>query len=528
MLRLLALCLTGLLLHVGALSGHAGEPTPKIGGTYRFPLRYSPRTLDPARSTDYYAVTVIQQVFDGLVDFDRNLNIIPAIARSWRVSRDGRVYTFDLRPDVRFHSGRTVTADDVVYSLTRLLLPETQSSAAEQFEAIVGAADVRQGKTRTLAGVRATSPRRVEIQLREPYSPFLSLLAMKSAKIVPREAVESKEVPFERHPIGTGPFKIVRWDEGKAIVLEANLEYFRGRPYLDRIHYAIMPTATDADIYRAFRAGDFEESPIPSELREEALASGTFPIVRRPTLALQFYGFNLSRPEWQDRRVRMALLLAFDREAVVQTGTKGKHRPAAGLLPPGILGYNPAREVPQVDRARAAALLAEAGGPDAVRSFEMWSAVRSEAQRAEFEGFADAARALGLAAEPKFANDWPQFQRFLTEGRMSLFRYAWFADLPDPDNILGILFHSQSRYNYWRYSNPRVDALLEEGRRELNPVRRAEIYRRVEAQVLEDVPIIPILHIWYEQAYQPSVRGVEVSALGAPYVPMRKVWLDRP
>ncbi|HEX7126659.1 MAG TPA: ABC transporter substrate-binding protein [Thermodesulfobacteriota bacterium] len=528
MLRLLALALTALLLHVGAPSGHAGDPTPRIGGTYRFPLRYSPRTLDPARSTDYYAVTVIQQIFDGLVDFDRDLNIIPAIARSWRVSRDGRVYTFDLRRDVRFHSGRAVTADDVVYSLTRLFKPETRSTAGETFDLIVGARDVRQGRTETLRGVRAVTPNRVEVTLEEPYAPFLSLLATNKAKIVPREAVESKDVPFERAPVGTGPFRIVRWDEGKAIVLEANPAHFRGRPYLDRIRYAIMPTATDADIYRAFRKGDFDESPIPSELRDEALASGTFPVVRRPTLALQFYGFNLSRPEWRDPRVRMALLLAFDRAAVVEAGTKGKHRPAAGILPPGVLGYNPARDVPRVDRARAAALLGEAGGPEAVRGFEMWSAVRSEAQRAEFDGIADAAHALGLAAEPRFADDWPQFQRFLTEGRMSLFRYAWFADLPDPDNILGILFHSQSRYNYWHYSNPQVDALLDEGRRELNPVRRAEIYRRVEAQVLEDVPIIPILHIWYEQAYQPSVRGVEVSALGAPYVPMRKVWLDRP
>ncbi len=529
MRRLLALVLPAVLLAAGALPGLAGASTstPTLGGTYRYPLRYSPKTLDPARSTDTYTVTIVQQVFDGLVDFDRDLNLIPAIARSWRVSRDGRVYTFDLEDGVRFHNGRDVTADDVVYSITRLVRPEAQSSAASQFEVIAGARDLRQGRATTLRGIRALDRSRVEITLEEPYTPFLSLLAMKSAKIVPREAVEAREPSFERAPVGTGPFRFVRWDEGKEIVLDANRDYFRRAPYLDRIVYAIG-AADLTSIYREFRAGRLEESPIPADLRQEVLGDQGVRVIRRPVLGVQFYGFNLRRPEWRDRRVREAMVAALDRAAIVNNALRGQHRPTAGLIPPGLPGYTPDRPVPPADRTRAAELLKGAEGIPGGQPIELWSAVSSSIAKAEVEAIGTAWKGLGFPVETRYAEDWPQFQRLLTEGRMSVYRYAWFADIPDPDNVLGILFHSKSEYNYMGYVNPDVDRLLQRGRTELDPVRRAEIYREAERRILSDVPVIPLIHFWIEQAYQPYVRGVEVGPLGAPYVPMRKIWLDRP
>jgi ABC-type transport system substrate-binding protein len=505
----------------------AADGEPRIGGVYRYPLRYSPKTLDPARSTETYSVTVVQQLFDGLVDIDRDLTPIPAIARSWRVSRDGRVYTFDLRPGVRFHSGREVTADDVVYSITRLLRPETQSTAAPQFAVIAGSAELREGRSSTLRGVRATGRFSVEITLEEPYSPFLSLLATNKAKIVPKEAVEAKEPAFERNPVGTGPFRFVRWDEGKEVVVEANPNYFRGRPYLGQVVYAITPSATDGDLFRDFRSGIFEQATIPADLRDEILADAKVQVVRRPVLGILVYGLNLGRAEWRERRVREALQSALDRTAILRQAPLGPHRPTASLLPPGLPGYTPDRPVPPADLSRARALLREGGDVGRLPTIEVWSAVKSALARAELAGISEAWRALGVPVETRFADDWPQFQAFLNEGRMSVFRYAWYADIPDPDNVLGILFHSKSRYNYFRYANPEVDRLLERGRTELDPVRRAETYRKAESLILADVPVIPFLQLAFEQAYQPYVRGVEVSALGAPYVPMRKVWLDR-
>ncbi len=525
MLRLVVTVILTLVLGAPAFGA---EPEPVRGGTYRYPLRYSPKTLDPARSTDTYTVRIVQQVFDGLVDFDRDLNPIPAIARSWRVSRDGRVYTFDLERGVRFHNGREVAADDVVYSITRLLRPEIQSSAASQFEVIAGARDLRRGKAQALRGVRALGESRVEIALEEPYSPFLSLLAMKSAKIVPREAVEAKDPVFERAPVGTGPFRFVRWDDGEEIVLEANPNYFRGKPYLDRIVYAMLPSAPDlASVYREFRAERLEESTIPADLRQEVLADPAVRVIRRPVLGVQFYGFNLRRPEWRDRRAREAMLAALDRTAIVNNAFRGQNRPAAGIIPPGLPGYTPDRPVPPADRARALELLKGAGVVASGQPIELWSAISSAIAKTEVEAAGAAWRGLGIPVETRYAEDWPQFQRFLTEGRMPVYRYAWFADIPDPDNVLGILFHSRSEYNYMGYANAEVDRLLQRGRTELDPVRRADIYREAERRILADVPVIPLLHFWIEQAYQPYVKGVEVSALGAPYVSMRKVWLSR-
>jgi peptide/nickel transport system substrate-binding protein/oligopeptide transport system substrate-binding protein len=525
MLRLAA---TALVLLLVAVPAEGGEPGARHGGTYRYPLRLSPKTLDPARSTDIYTVTLVQQVFDGLVDIDQDLNLIPALARSWRVSRDGRVYTFELQPGVRFHNGRDVTAADVVYSLGRLLDPATASSAASQFEVIAGARDVRQGRARSVRGLRALDRARVEITLEGPYSPFLSLLAMKSAKIVPREAVEGREAAFERAPVGTGPFRFVRWDAEGEIVLEANPDYFRGRPYLDRIAYRIVPAGTDLGaIYRDFRSGRFDESPVPADVRQEVLADRAIRVVRRPVLGVQFYAFNLRRLEWRDRRTREAILVALDRTEIANAAFRGQHRPTAGLLAPGLLGYNPDRSVPAGDPSRAAALLKAAPVPETGQPIEVWSAISSPIARTEVEGVAASLRGLGLPVEARYAQDWPQFQQFLTEHRMSVFRYAWFADIPDPDNVLGILFHSKSEYNYMGYTSPEVDRLLERGRVEGDPVQRAAIYRQAEALILEDIPVIPFMHFWIEQTYQPYVKGIEVSALGAPYVPMRKVWLDR-
>jgi len=208
-----------------------GEEIPSIGGIYRKPLEFNPKTLDPALSIDQYAVTVIQQIFDGLVQFDKNLNIIPAIARSWKVSSDGLTYTFYLREGVRFHNGREVTAEDFVYSFTRILDPETKSSSSDFFVHVLGAKEYLDKKAKDVKGLISLDKYTLKILLSKPYSPFLSILAMKGSKVVPKEVIEKLGIDFGRSPVGTGPFKFVSMKEGDEIVLEANPHYFEGRPF---------------------------------------------------------------------------------------------------------------------------------------------------------------------------------------------------------------------------------------------------------------------------------------------------------
>src|SRR5207247_1765359 len=200
------------------------------GGIYRRPLGHDPQTLDPARISDIYSFSVSQQIFDGLVQFDHTLMVAPALAEFWKASRDGLTWTFTLRKGVRFHNGREVTAEDVVYSLTRLVDPKTRSGAADLFGTIKGAHEFREGRARTVVGLVAQDRYTVQVTLDEAVGPFVAVLAVGHAKIVPKDAVEQLGEAFGTQPVGTGPFRFERWERGKEIVLAANPEYFGGPP----------------------------------------------------------------------------------------------------------------------------------------------------------------------------------------------------------------------------------------------------------------------------------------------------------
>lgn len=503
---------------------------PLAGGAYRRPLTAEPATLDPARIGDIYGRGVAHQLFDGLVAFDQTLRVVPALARFWRASRDGREWTFSLRPGVRFHHGPEVTADDVVFSLSRLLDPKVGSGVADLFLGIRGAAAFREGRAREVAGLRALDASTVRVTLEEATVPFVSLLAVGQAKVVPRDLVEEFGEAFGTRPVGTGPFRFVRWERGKEIVLAANPDYFEGPPRLERVVYRIFSGAPLEDVYRAFLLGELEDSPLPVREYRQARADPRFQYVRRSLFTLRMYGFNTRVRPLDDRRVRQALVHAIDREAIVSEIFLGRFVLARGILPPGVPGYDPRRPGYPHDPERARELLAAAGYPAGrgLPPIAIWSSVRNEAILREHERIARELALVGVRAEFHYLPDWPEFLRGMAEGRFPVFLWAWFADVPDPENFLGKLFHSRSPGNYGRYANPAVDQLLLRARGEEDPLRRAELYRRAEDLVLEDAPVIPVWHQSYERLFQPYVRGVEVSGLGDPYLPLRKVWLEPP
>jgi len=441
------------LLTFVCLLAAAGQ-APADDGVYRRPIANDPSTLDPALIADIYGRSVAQQIFDGLVSFDQTLAITPSLAQFWRASRDGLTWTFTLRKGVHFHHGREVTADDVVYSLTRVLDPRLKSGAADFFTSIRGAPDFRRGDVSRVAGLVALDRYTVQVSLAEASVPFVSVLAVGQAKIVPRELVERDPAAFGLKPVGSGPW---------------------------------------------------------------------------PMFSVRFYGFNTRIKPLDDRRVRQAVVAAVDREAIIEEAHLGKHTPARGIVPPGTLGFNPGLAAPGYDPRRARALLAEAGYPGGrgLPKIEIWSSVTNDAIQREHELIRRSLAAVGIQAEFKYLTDWPAFSKALTEGRLPVFLYAWFADVPDPDNFLTKLFHSKSPRNYARYHNPVVDELLATARTTPDPQRRVELYRRAEQVIMDDAVIVPVWHYNYERLFQPWVRSVEVNGLGDPYIPMRKVWLAR-
>jgi peptide/nickel transport system substrate-binding protein/oligopeptide transport system substrate-binding protein len=246
--------------------------------------------------------------------------------------------------------------------------------------------------------------------------------------------------------------------------------------------------------------------------------------------SLRHYGLNVRQAPLDDRRVRQALTHAIDRGAIVEEIFLSRFLPARGILPPGTLGYNPQVRGYAHDPARARHLLAQAGYPGGrgLPPLHIWSAVRDEDVLKEHDRMRQDLAAVGVRAEFQYLPDWPAYTRRLGERSFPVYLYAWFADVPDPENFLGKLFHSQSPRNYTGYASRVVDRLLEEARQEEEPARRVERYRQAEELVLDDAPIIPVWHYTYERLFQSYVRGVEVSGLGDPYIPLRKIWLDRP
>jgi len=498
------------------------------GGIYRRPLGHDPQTLDPARISDIYSFSVSQQIFDGLVQFDHTLMVAPALAEFWKASRDGLTWTFTLRKGVRFHNGREVTAEDVVYSLTRLVDPKTRSGAADLFGAIKGAHEFREGRARTVVGLVAQDRYTVQVTLDEAVGPFVAVLAVGHAKIVPKDAVEQLGEAFGTQPVGTGPFRFERWERGKEIVLAANPEYFGGPPRLSRLVYRIFLGEQFDAMYAEFLRGNLEDTPVPPRENRRGVPDPRFIYVKRPMISVRFYGINTRVKPLDDRRVRQALLYAINREAIIDEVFLGRFTPAHGILPPGTLGFNPRLRGYPYDAQRARALLAEAGFPNGrgFPSITIWSSVKHEGVIREYEQIKRYLDAVGVSSEIRYMTDWPSYSRALAEGRLPVFVYAWYADVPDPDNFLFKLFHSKSPRNFFHYSNPAVDELLVAARNAPDLQRRVELYQRAEQLVLDDAPVIPMMHHTYERLFQPYVRSVEVNGLGDPYVPLRKVWLE--
>jgi ABC-type transport system substrate-binding protein len=503
----------------------AQVPAASRSSVYRRPLGNDPATLDPARISDIYGLSVAQQIFDGLVEFDHALRIVPALAEYWKATRDGLTWTFTLRKGVRFHHGHEVTADDVVYSLTRLLDPQLKSAAADVFANVHGAQEFRQGRAPTVSGITALDASTVRIVLDEAPAPLVSMLAIGYAKIVPRRLVTEQGPAFGANPVGTGPFRFERWERGKQIALTANPDYFGGAPRLRGIVYRIFPGEQMAGMFADFRRGELEDSPVPMQDYPRLLQTTPAIHVKRTMSSVRFLGVNTRVKALGDPRVRQALLCAIDRQSIVDEVTKGRFPVARGILPPGTLGYNPNLVAAGYDPERARTLLAAAGHPQGrgLPPLTIWSSVKLER---EHQLIVQYLARVGVHAEFKYVTEWPEFSRRLAAGEFPLFQYAWHADVPDPDNFLFKLFHSRSPRNYTGYANPQLDGLLVRARNELDPVRRVELYRQAEQLVMNDAVVIPFFHYTYERVFQPYVKSVEVSGLGDPYIPLRKIWLE--
>ena len=500
----------------------------QLGGVYRAPLLQTPATLDPAYVRDHYGEAVVHQVFDGLVQFGPYLTVLPALAESWQVDENGRRIRFFIREEARFHNGRLVMAEDARYSLIRLLRVDPPPAILPHLLQIQGAVAYRKRESEQVPGLHCPRERELVIRLTEPHAPFLSALAMYQASIVPAENVGSEHARFEEKPVGTGPFHFAAWDD-RVIRLKRFDWYFAGKAFLDEIHFNLYPGSPIDMVLSDFKRGELEEMPYYAGIRDGLASDRAYRRIHRPSLSLFFYGINARHPLLKHREIREALSLAIDRSAITRIVYQNQFEAAHSILPPGMPAYQRLDKLTRFDPSQAEQSFRKAAidPPAQGWTLEIASGSASDFAKKELELIRNSWRPLGVEVKTKFIPDWKQFEQYIQSDSVQLYRYAWNADLPDPDSFLHPLFVSDSPVNFGGFADPETDRLIAEALEMVDPVGRAKKYQEIERYILSQYPIIPMFYLSIDRVYQPYVERVHINALGAHTMVLNRVWLNK-
>lgn len=499
---------------------------PKLGGTLRvkpFSDVFRP-SLDPAVESTFF---LLEQLYDGLVRLDKNFNIIPSLAEYWVISRDGKKFTFYLRKGVKFHHGRELTADDVKFSLERLVQKQTGLLYYQFFiTKVAGAEEFREGKSPDVAGFKALDRYTFEIDWTDPYVSGLYLLSMSFCKVLPKELVEAQGKGFFGKPSGTGAFKFGYWlrDARLNVVgirLEKNDDYFGELPYLDAVEYSPYFTLDQ------FEEGNVHVVP----LRSEGLASAPYQVLENDSLDIFFLGMSCNIGPLDRKDVRHALALALDKPKIAQAARSLESVPRVidNYIPPELPGFFPLEGAGGADLGKARRLLAEAGfgaGQEFPQLYVYFASPRGEAQNRLFREIRDQLEALGIRTVMK---QYRSLDELKSVAAPHLVIIEWLMDYPDAENIIFPLFHSRSLLNkmYMGYSNPGLDRLLGASEIEASWEKRIGLFRQMEQILLEDVPAVPLYRVKRRLAVQPFVRGAKAPPLGNYILDVRDVWLDK-
>ena len=503
------------------------KSTIQRGGTYKIPLDWNPVTLDPAYIEDDFGASVAYQLFDGLVQFGPYLSVLPALAKNWQVEDHGRIIRFFLRKNAYFHHGRAVTAQDVVFSLTRLFKMEPAPSILSHLLNLKGSKAYRNKTSPHISGLVVIDEQQLEMHLTEPYAPLLGALAMSQASIVPEDIVNQAGAAFGQSPVGCGPFKFVDWQSDLMIRLERYPEYYAGAAYLDTVEYHIYPGAQRSRVLTDFKSGQLQEMPVYGGVRQQLSEMKDLSWVHRPSLSLLFYGININHPQLKDHRLRRALALAINREELVETVYKGQFEAARSVLPPGMPAHNREEYSVEENLDEAKSLIKQilSTSPERTLAVEITSASESAYAQAEFSFIQKAWTEIGVNTTIRYITDWSEFEKYLKSGSMQMYRYNWTANMPDPDNFLQPLFGSHSPVNYTGYSNIEIDRLLKQGGGMIDPIGRSQLYQKIESQAMQSNPIIPLFYLSIDRVYLSSVQNVYVNALGPHTTKLHRVWL---
>ncbi|QDA61171.1 ABC transporter substrate-binding protein [Hymenobacter jejuensis] len=517
---------------------------------FRYNQPESLTSLDPAFARNQANTWATTQLYNGLVELDDQLKPGPSIARRYAISPDGLRYTFTLRPNVRFHDsevfpggkGRPVTAQDFVYSFKRLLDPATASTGGWIFRGKV---------LENAAGepvdtcFKALNDSTLRVYLKEPFIPFLGILTMPYAYVVPREAVQRYGKDFREHPVGTGPFVFKLWDEGNAIIYHRNPHYWKkdaqGRqlPYLDAVQISfIQDRKTEfltfqqgkLDFLSGIRAGSRDMIMYPDGTVREDF-KGKFRLQKVPYLNTEYLGIqqdptNLrgdnNNPALRDKRVRQALNYALNKPELIAYFLNNVGRPGnSGFVPASLPSFSE-KLVPgytyQPDKARQ--LLRAAGyGP----GHPLHLRLNTVAETKEYcEYYQKKWAEVGVQVDID-VNQGAAHGEMIDNGRAGFFTRSWLGDYPDAENYLA-LFYSKNFApagpNKTHFKNAAYDRLYEQAKLEQNTEKRYDLYRQMDRIIVEECPVIAAYYDEVVRLTQNNVQGLTPN-------PMNQLVLER-
>lgn len=496
---------------------------------FRFNLDQGITSLDPAFARNQGNIWATNQLFNGLTQLNDSLQVLPSIAKSWKVSDDGLFYSFTLRNDVYFHDdpifkngkGRKLIASDFVISFNRIIDPKTASSGAWIFN----------DKISEEKPFTAPNDSTFEIRLIKPFPPLLGLLTAQYASVIPFEIVNHYGKDFRNHPVGTGPFYFKYWKEGETMVFLKNQNYFETEknqrlPYLDAVQISFISDKQTAFLQFLKKEIDFF-SGIDGSYRNDILTKtgklqekykGHFKLETGPYLNTEYLGIlvdsNLAivkNSALRMKKVRQAINYAIDRKKMIRylqnnIGTAGN----AGFIPLGMPGFDSTKvKGYEYNQAKAKKLLAEAGFPDG-KGMPAITLNTTTTYRDLIEFVQSELVAIGIPTKVEL-NQGSSLRELIAKNNVNFFRGSWIADFPDAENYLSVFYTKNfvpAGPNYTHFSNPDFDKMFEQTYFAKNDSARFVLYQKMDQLVMEEAPVVILYYDQSVKLYQNSITGL--------------------
>ena len=512
---------------------HSHTASGSSGNILRVAMTTAPVTFDPAMCQDVETSQMLQQAYEGLVQYAPNNKVVPCLAEKWDISPDGLTYTFHLRK-ASFQNGMPVTADDVAYSLLRTLSPKLASPVAPEYmNDIKGAMDVYNGKATVLTGVKVTDPQTLSITITKPKAYWIDTLTyptgwVECKAIAEKEGTNPLSEADAEAGASTGAFKITHYVKDQDVEMSANPAYWDGAPKIaGQVMSIILNAGTrhqefaagNLDIMRGLVIGDLETDKFDTALKSQ--------IKIWPRAGINYFALNETvYPPFKDARVRAAFAYATDKQKISDVVTQGIYPIAPDLLPLGIPGGDPHFKGLPYDPAKAKALLAAAGFPNGVGlpPLDVYATEKNPLGQKTMDILRQMyAQNLGVTVNERQMEQGSLIAAIDKNTSVPSFVFGWYADYLDPQDFYSLLLSSKSAENHTGYADPTFDSLCARADVERDPAKRDALYRQAAQLSSLAPPRIPLYYAVDPELISSRVSGLEDCLMG--HLPYKHVVL---